>query len=57
MDGEYRCELLLSNEYQDSCSQEDDGEYRNTLLKTTEFQDALIWDIEDLVETMNKLSI
>jgi hypothetical protein len=57
MDGEYRCELLLSNEYQDSCSQEDDEEYCNTLLKTTEFQDALIWDIEDLVETMNKLSI
>lgn len=57
MEGEYRCELLLSNEYQDSCSQEDDGEYRNTLLKTTEFQDALIWDIEDLVEKMNKLAI
>jgi hypothetical protein len=56
MDGEYRCDLLLRNEYYDS-AEEDDGEYRNTLLKTTEFQDALIWIIEELVETMNKLSI
>ena len=57
MEGEDRYDLILRNEYYDSCSEQDDGEYRNTLLKTTEFKDALVWNMEDLVNTMNKLTI
>ena len=62
MEGEDRHQLLLSNEFYDSLEEddsfeEDDGEYRNNLLTTKEYQDALVWDVEDLVETMNKLAI
>jgi len=56
MEGEDRHDLLLRNEYYDSFS-EDDGEYRNNLLTAKEYCDALVWDVEDLVETMNKLAI
>jgi hypothetical protein len=56
MEGEDRHDLLLRNEYYDSF-EEDNGEYRNILLTTKEYQDALVWDVEDLVETMNKLAI
>ena len=56
MEGEDRHDLLLRNEYYDSFS-EDDGEYRNNLLTAKEYCDALVWDVEDLVETMNKLVI
>ena len=57
MEGEDRHDLLLSNEYYDSFLKEDDGEYRNILLTTKEYQDALVWDVQDLIETMNKLAI
>jgi len=62
MEGEDRHQLLLSNEFYDSLEEddsfeEDDGEYRTTLLTAKEYQDALVWDVEDLVETMNKLAI
>ena len=56
MEGEDRHDLLLRNEYYDSL-EEDDGEYRSTLLTAKEYCDALVWDVEDLVETMNKLAI
>ena len=56
MEGEDRHDLLLRNEYYDSF-EEDDGEYRTTLLTTKEYQDALVWDVQDLIETMNKLAI
>jgi len=56
MEGEDRHDLLLRNEYYDSL-EEDDGEYRSTLLTAKEYCDALVWDVEDLVETMNKLVI
>ena len=56
MEGEDRHDLLLHNEYYDSF-EEDNGEYRNILLTTKEYQDALVWDVEVLVETMNKLAI
>jgi len=56
MEGEDRHDLLLRNEYYDSF-EEDDGEYRTTLLTSKEYQDALIWDLQDLIETMNKLAI
>tara|TARA_B110000483_G_C18045725_1_gene484406 strand:+ start:173 stop:472 length:300 start_codon:yes stop_codon:yes gene_type:complete len=56
MEGEDRHQLLLSNEFYDSF-EEDNGEYRSILLTAKEYQDALVWDIEDLVETMNKLAI
>ena len=57
MEGEDRHDLLLCNEYYDSFSQEDDGEYRNNLLTAKEYQDALVWDVQELIETMNKLAI
>lgn len=57
MEGEDRHDLLLCNEYYDSFLKEDDGEYRNNLLTTKEYQDALVWDVQDLIETMNKLAI
>jgi hypothetical protein len=57
MEGEDRHDLLLRNEYYDSFLKEDDGEYRNNLLTTKEYQDALVWDVQDLIETMNKLAI
>jgi hypothetical protein len=57
MEGEDRHDLLLRNEYYDSFSQEDDGEYRNVLLTAKENQDALVWDVEDLNQAMNKLAI
>jgi hypothetical protein len=57
MEGEDRHDLLLWNEYYDSFLKEDDGEYRNNLLTTKEYQDALVWDVQDLIETMNKLAI
>jgi len=57
MEGEDRNDLLLRNEYYDSVLKEDDGEYRNNLLTAKEYCDALVWDVEDLVETMNKLAI
>ena len=56
MEGEDRHDLLLRNEYYDSF-EEDNGEYRTILLTAKEYQDALVWDVEDLVETMNKLAI
>jgi len=56
MEGEDRHDLLLWNEYYDSL-EEDDGEYRTTLLTAKEYQDALVWDLQDLIETMNKLAI
>ena len=56
MEGEDRHQLLLSNEFYDSF-EEDNGEYRTILLTAKEYQDALVWDVEDLVETMNKLAI
>ena len=56
MEGEDRHDLLLWNEYYDSL-EEDDGEYRTTLLTAKEYQDALVWDVQDLIETMNKLAI
>ena len=57
MEGEDRHDLLLCNEYYDSFLKEDDGEYRNNLLTSKEYQDALVWDVEVLIETMNKLAI
>lgn len=57
MSGEDRTQLLLSNEYYDCCSKEDNGEYRNTLLKSNEFKDAINWEIEDLIASMSKLVI
>ena len=57
MEGEDRHDLLLCNEYYDSVLKEDDGEYRNNLLTAKEYQDALVWDVQDLIETMNKLAI
>jgi hypothetical protein len=57
MEGEDRQELLLRNEYYVSFSKEDDGEYRTALLTAKEFQDAFVWDLQELVETMNKLAI
>ena len=57
MEGEDRHDLLLRNEYYDSVLKEDDGEYRTTLLTAKEYQDALVWDLQDLIETMNKLAI
>ena len=54
---EDRYELILNNEYYDSFCQEDGGEYRNSLLKTNEYTDMFVWDIENLVDTMNKLAI
>ena len=54
---EYRNELLLRNEYIDYFSYEDDAEYRNILLKSNEYQDALIWEIEELIDSLNKLAI
>ena len=54
---EDRSELIISNEYYDSCYQEDNVEYRNNLLTAKEYQDALVWDVQDLIETMNKLAI
>ena len=56
MEGEDRHDLLLRNEYYDSF-EEDNGEYRTILLTAKEYQDALVWDVEDLIETMNKLAI
>ena len=57
MEGEDRHDLLLRNEYYDSFIQEDDGEYRNVLLTTKEYQDAIVWDVQDIILTMNKLAI
>ena len=56
MEGEDRHQLLLSNEFYDSF-EEDNGEYRSILLTAKEYQDALVWDLQDLIETMNKLAI
>lgn len=54
---EHRYDVIMENEYYDSCYQEDNGEYRNALLKTNEYTDAFVWDIEILIQTMNKLAI
>ena len=56
MEGEDRHDLLLRNEYYDSF-EEDDGEYRTILLTAKEYQDAFVWDLQELIETMNKLAI
>tara|TARA_Y100000389_G_C17213848_1_gene389859 strand:+ start:201 stop:374 length:174 start_codon:yes stop_codon:yes gene_type:complete len=57
MEGEDRHELLLCNEYYDSFSEEYDGEYRTTLLTAKEYQDAFVWDVQVLIEAMDKLAI
>ena len=54
---DHRYDVIMENEYYDSCYQEDNGEYRNALLKTNEYTDAFVWDIENLIQTMNKLAI
>jgi len=52
---EYINEIILNNECYDYI--EDCGEYRYSILLNIEIQDFMVYDIEDLIETMNKLVI
>ena len=54
-------EIILNNECYDYDYNynyiEDCGEYRDYILLNSENQDFMVYDIEDLIETMNKLVI
>ncbi len=57
MSCKYINEIILNNESYDYDSIKDCGEYRDSILLNIEIQDFMVYDIEDLIETMNKLVI
>ena len=57
MSCEYINEIILNNECYNYDCIKDCGEYRDSILLNIEIQDFMVYDIEDLIETMNKLVI